>query len=262
VFTREFLTTCAGSGAAGGDPIFIVGLPRSGSTLLEQILASHPDVDGTQELHDIPRIAAELQADDGARYPERVPALDPGAFERLGRRYLAETRVYRRGRPRFVDKMPNNFRHVGLIHLMLPNARIIDMRREPMACCVSNFRQLWARGQEFCYAIDDIARYYRSYLTLMRHWDTVLPGRVLRVCYEDLVDDLEGGVRRVLAHCRLAFDPACLAFHRTDRAVNTPSSEQVRRPLFRDGLSEWRHYDRFLGPLRERLGDALVRWRE
>lgn len=262
VFTEEFLAARVGSGAIEADPIFVVGLPRSGSTLLEQILASHPQVDGTQELHEVSRIVADLQGDDGARYPEVLPSLRPDALARLGRRYLADTRGHRRGRPRFVDKMPNNFRHVGLIHLMLPNATIIDMRREPMACCVSNFRQLWARGQEFCYALDDIARYYRSYLTLMRHWDAVLPGRVLRVCYEDLVDDLEGGVRSVLAHCRLDFDPACLAFHRTARAVNTPSSEQVRRPLFRDGLSEWRHWERFLGPLREDLGDALVRWRD
>lgn len=262
VFTEAFLAARAGWGAPAGDPIFVVGLPRSGSTLLEQILASHPQVDGTRELHEVPRFAADLQGDDGARYPEVLPSLTPSALARLGERYLADTRGQRRGRPRFVDKMPNNFRHVGLIHLMLPNATIIDMRREPMACCVSNFRQLWARGQEFCYAIDDIAGYYRSYLTLMRHWDAVLPGRVLRVCYEDLVDDLEGGVRRVLAHCRLDFDPACLAFHRTARAVNTPSSEQVRRPLFRDGLAEWQHWERFLEPLRQGLGDAVVRWRD
>jgi tetratricopeptide (TPR) repeat protein len=261
---EEFFVTRTGTGVAARDPIFIVGLPRSGSTLLEQILASHPDVDGTQELHDIPRIVSELQGQGpnrgGARYPDLLPGLDPLLFERLGRRYLDETRVYRCGRPRFVDKMPNNFWHIGLIHLMLPNARIIDIRREPMACCVSNLKQLYARGQEFCYGIEDIARYYRTYLELMRHWNRVLPGRVLRISYEDLVEDLGASVRQVLAHCELEFDPACLAFHRSRRAINTPSSEQVRQPLYREGLSQWRRYDPWLDPLRETLGDAIVRY--
>jgi len=263
--SEEFFAARAGVGAADRDPIFIVGLPRSGSTLLEQILASHPDVDGTQELHDIPRVVAELQGQaptrGPARYPELLQDLDPLLFERLGRRYLDETRIYRRGRPRFVDKMPNNFRHVGLIHLMLPNARIIDIRREPMACCVSNLKQLFARGQEFCYGIEEIAGYYRTYLELMRHWDRVLPGRVLRVSYEDLVEDLDASVRRILAYCALDFDPACLEFHSNRRAINTPSSEQVRRPLFREGLTQWRHYDPWLDPLREMLGDAIHRYR-
>lgn len=272
--SEAFFAARAGVGAADRDPIFIAGLPRSGSTLLEQILASHPDVDGTQELHDIPRIVAELQGQgkeqakgqgpDGgpARYPELLPGLDPGLFDRLGRRYLDETRIYRGGRPRFIDKMPNNFWHVGLIHLMLPNATIIDIRREPMACCVSNLKQLFARGQEFCNGIEEIAGYYRAYLELMHHWDRVLPGRVLRVSYEDLVEDLDGSVRRILAHCDLAFDPACLTFHSTRRAVNTPSSEQVRRPLFREGLSQWQHFDPWLGPLKEALGDAIGRYRD
>lgn len=264
--SEEFFAARTGAGAADRDPIFIVGLPRSGSTLLEQILASHPDVDGTQELHDIPRIVSELQGQGPnrgpARYPDLLPGLDPLLFERLGRRYVDETRVYRRGRPRFVDKMPNNFWHVGLIHLMLPNARIIDIRREPMACCVSNLKQLFARGQEFCYGIEEIARYYRAYLELMRHWNRVLPGRVLRVSYEDLVEDLGASVRQILAHCGLEFDPACLEFHRSRRAINTPSSEQVRQPLFREGLSQWRHYDPWLDPLREMLGDAIGRYRD
>ena len=266
VCSEEFFAARTDAGTAARDPIFIVGLPRSGSTLLEQILASHPDVDGTQELHDIPRIVSELQGQGsnrgGARYPDLLPSLDPFLFERLGRRYLDETRVYRRGRPRFVDKMPNNFRHIGLIHLMLPNARIIDIRREPMACCVSNLKQLFARGQEFCYGIEEIARYYRTYLELMRHWDRVLPGRVLRVSYEDLVEDLGANVRRILAYCGLEYDPACLEFHRSRRAINTPSSEQVRQPLFREGLSHWRHYDPWLDPLRETLGDAIGRYRD
>ncbi|VTZ50457.1 Sulfotransferase family protein [Methylocella tundrae] len=266
VCSEEFFAARTGAGAAARDPIFIVGLPRSGSTLLEQILASHPDVDGTQELHDIPRIISEFQGQGsnggGARYPDLLPGLDPLLFERLGRRYLDETRVYRRGRPRFIDKMPNNFRHIGLIHLMLPNATIIDIRREPMACCVSNLKQLYARGQEFCYGIEEIARYYRTYLELMRHWDRVLPGRVLRVSYEDLVEDLGASVRRILAHCGLEYDPACLAFHRSRRAINTPSSEQVRQPLFREGISQWRNYDPWLDPLRKALGDAIGRHRD
>ncbi len=266
ICSEEFFVARTGAGAAARDPIYIVGLPRSGSTLLEQILASHPDVDGTQELQDIPRIVSELQGQGpnrgGACYPDLLPGLDPLLFEPLGRRYLDETRVYRRGRPRFVDKMPNNFWHIGLVHLMLPNARIIDIRREPMACCVSNLKQLFARGQEFCYGIEEIARYYRTYLELMRHWNRVLPGRVLRVSYEDLVEDLGASVRQILAHCGLEFDPACLAFHRSRRAINTPSSEQVRQPLFREGLSQWRHYDPWLDPLRETLGDAIVRYRD
>jgi len=266
ICSEEFFVARAGAGAAARDPIFIVGLPRSGSTLLEQILASHPDVDGTQELHDIPRIVAELQGQGpnrgGARYPDLLPGLDPLLFERFGRRYLNETRAYRRGRPRFVDKMPNNFWHIGLIHLMLPNATIIDIRREPMACCVSNLKQFFARGQEFCYGSAEIARYYRTYLELMRHWNRILSGRVLRVSYEDLVADLGASVRPILAHCGLEFDPACLAFHHNRRTINTPSSEQVRQPIFREGLSQWRQYDRWLDPLRETLGDAIVRYRD
>jgi tetratricopeptide (TPR) repeat protein len=266
VCSEEFFADRAGVGAAAHDPIFIVGLPRSGSTLVEQILGAHKDVDGTQELNDILRIVAELRArgssEDGARYPELLAGLDPLLFERLGRRYLDETRAYRRGRARFVDKMPNNFQHIGLIHLMLPNAGIIDIRREPMACCVSNLKQLYARGQEFCYGIEESARYYRTYLELMRHWDRVLPGRVLRVGYEDLVEDLDANVRRILAYCGLEFDPACLEFHRSRRAINTPSSEQVRQPLYRGALSKWKHYDPWLGGLRETLGDAVDRYRD
>lgn len=256
--SEQFFAARSDTGAADRDPIFIVGLPRSGSTLLEQILATHPDVDGTQELHDIPRAVSEFRG----RYPDMLPGLDPLLFERLGRRYVDETRVYRSGRPRFIDKMPNNFWHVGLIHLMLPNATIIDIRREPMACCLSNLKQFFARGQEFCNGIEEIAGYYRTYLELMRHWDRVLPGRVLRVSYEDLVEDLDGSVRRILAHCGLAFDAACLEFHSNRRAINTPSSEQVRQPLFRDGLSQWRNYEPWLNPLRDSLGDAIGRYRD
>jgi tetratricopeptide (TPR) repeat protein len=253
-------------GAGAADPIFIVGLPRSGSTLLEQILASHSAVEGTQELADIPRIVMDLQGRDVERSDPRYPAvlaqMRAEDYRRLGEKYLSDTRSYRTGKAHFIDKMPNNFRHVGLIHLMLPNARIIDARREPMACCFGNLKQLFAHGQEFAYSIEDIARYYRTYLELMRHWDAVLPGRVLRVHHEDLVDDLEGHVRRLLDYCGLEFEPACVEFHKTERSVRTASSEQVRQPIYREGLEQWRNYEAWLGPLRAALGDALTRYRD
>jgi tetratricopeptide (TPR) repeat protein len=253
-------------GSEAADPIFIVGLPRSGSTLIEQILASHSRVEGTHELADVPRIVVELQGRDwqldNPRYPAALAQLAPAEFRRLGEKYLRDTRHYRSGRAHFIDKMPNNFRHVGLIHLMLPNARIIDARREPMACCFGNLKQLFAHGQEFAYSIEDIARYYRTYLELMQHWDAVLPGRVLRVQYEDVVADLEGNVRRLLAHCGLEFEPACIEFYKTERSVRTASSEQVRQPIYREALDQWRHYEPWLEPLREALGDALTRYRD
>jgi predicted Zn-dependent protease len=264
IMTREFLAARAGSGAPDPDPIFIVGLPRSGSTLLEQILASHSRVEGTQELADIPRIVLDLQGREpdlnNPRYPASVGALTPAQLRELGEKYLADTRIYRGGKPFFIDKMPNNFRHLGLIHLILPNAKIIDARREPMACCFSNLKQLFASGQEFTYSIEDIARYYRSYVELMAHWNAVLPGRILRVQHEAVVDDLEGSVRRLLEFCGLPFEPACIEFHKTRRSVRTASSEQVRRPIFREGLDQWRHYEPWLGPLRAALGDALTRY--
>jgi tetratricopeptide (TPR) repeat protein len=253
-------------GSEAADPIFIVGLPRSGSTLIEQILASHSRVEGTHELADVPRIVVELQGRDwqldNPRYPAALAQLAPAEFRRLGEKYLRDTRHYRSGRAHFIDKMPNNFRHVGLIHLMLPNARIIDARREPMACCFGNLKQLFAHGQEFAYSVEDIARYYRTYLELMQHWDAVLPGRVLRVQYEDVVADLEGNVRRLLAHCGLEFEPACIEFYKTERSVRTASSEQVRQPIYREALDQWRHYEPWLEPLREALGDALTRYRD
>jgi tetratricopeptide (TPR) repeat protein len=261
VFSSQFFAQRAGVGAPYPDPIFVVGLPRSGSTLLEQILASHSQVEGTDELYDIQRIVLELQRND-LRYPEVLAQLAPQKFRELGERYIADTRPYRTGKPFFIDKMPNNFRHVGAIHLMLPNAKIIDMRREPMACCFSNLKQLFAAGQEFTYSIEDIARYYRNYLNLMRHWNAVLPGRVLRVCYEDLVNDLDASVRHILEFCGLKFETACLEFYKTGRTVHTPSSEQVRQPIFREGLDQWRKYEPWLGPLKEALGDALTHYRE
>ena len=266
VCTPEFFAARSGVGAPNPDPIFIVGLPRSGSTLVEQILASHSRVEGTQELYDIQRILLDLQGArsglDGPRYPGVLADLAPEDFCRLGELYITDTRAYRKNKPFFIDKMPNNFRHIGLIHLMLPNAKIIDVRREPMACCFSNLKQLFAAGQEFTYIIEDIARYYRNYLDLMRHWDEVLPGKVLRVWYEDVVEDLEGSVSRLLEFCGLEFEPACVQFYKAERSVRTASSEQVRQPIFREGISQWQNYEPWLGPLKDRLGDALIRYRE
>jgi len=265
VCTREFFLERAGSGAPSREPIFILGMPRAGSTLLEQILASHSQVEGTQELANVPRAVLDLQGYnpdlDNPRYPGCLATMPADEVRALGEKYLADTQIYRTGKPHFIDKMPNNFRHIGLIHLMLPNAKIIDARREPMACCFGNLKQLYARGQEFVYSIEDIARYYRTYLELMEHWDAVLPGRVLRIHHEDVVDDLEGSVRRLLDFCELPFEPACLEFHLTQRSIRTASSEQVRQPIFRDGLDQWKHYEAWLGPLKDALGDALVRYR-
>ena len=266
VCTEKFFAKRTGIGVPDPDPIFILGLPRSGSTLIEQILASHSQVEGTQELTDIPRIVLEMDGPrsdpHNPRYPGALADLPREEFQKLGKRYMADTRPYRGDRPFFIDKMPNNFRHIGLIHLMLPNAKIIDVRREPVACCFSNLKQLYASGQEFTYSIEDIARYYRAYLELMRHWNNVLPGRVLRVWYEDVVEDLEGNVRRILEFCSLEFEPACIEFYKTERSVRTASSEQVRQPIFREGLLQWRNYETWLGPLKNALGDALSSYRE
>ena len=262
VCTAQFFGARVGVGEPNFDPIFIVGLPRSGSTLIEQILASHSLVEGTHELSDIQRIVVEIRGLEDNRYPAALAELAPEEFRRLGERYITDTRAYRQGKPFFIDKMPNNFCHIGLIHLMLPNAKIIDVRRDPMACCVSNLRQLFAKGQEFTYSIEDIARYYRTYLELMRHWDAVLPGRILRVWHEDVVEDLEGNVRRILGFCGLEFEPTCVEFYKTERSVNTASSEQVRRPIFLGGLCQWRNYEPWLGPLKDKLDDALIRYRE
>ncbi|HTY51228.1 MAG TPA: sulfotransferase [Steroidobacteraceae bacterium] len=267
VCTREFFEARRGWGVPAPDPIFILGLPRSGSTLIEQILASHSQVEGTQELADIQRIVMELRGRavdlENPRFPGILAELSADDIRRFGERFMADTRIYRRtGRPFFIDKMPNNFRYLGLIHLMLPNAKLIDARREPMACCFGNLKQLFSSGQEFSYGIEEIARYYRTYLELMQHWNEVLPGRILRVQHEDVVGDLEGSVRRILDHCGLEFEPACLEFHLTERSVRTASSEQVRRPISREGLEQWKQYEPWLAPLREALGDALQRYRD
>jgi tetratricopeptide (TPR) repeat protein len=267
VCPREFFETRRGWGVADQDPLFILGLTRSGSTLIEQILASHSEVEGTQELPDIQRIVKALRgraADlENPRYPGILAELSPDDFRKFGERYIADTRIYRRSpRPIFIDKLPDNFRDIGLIHLMLPNAKIIDARREPMACCFSNFKQLFSGGQEFSYRIEDMAHYYRHYLELMRHWHDALPGRILTVQHEDLVENLEGNVRRILDFCGLRFEPACLEFHKTERNVRTASSEQVRQPLNREGVDQWRNYEPWLGPLKDGLGDALTTYND
>jgi tetratricopeptide (TPR) repeat protein len=265
VCTAPFFAERTGWGSQRPDPIFIVGLPRSGSTLIEQILASHSKVEGTQELPDIQTAVLALQGRDpdldNPRYPGGLADMTREDSLALGERYLESTQAHRSGAPFFIDKMPNNFRHIGLIQLMLPHARIIDARRDPMSCCFSNLKQLFAQGQEFTYSAEDIARYYRTYLDLMAHWDAALPGRVLRVQHEDVVDNLEGSVRRILDYCGLPFEQACIDFHETKRSVRTPSSEQVRQPIFRDGLDQWKKYESWLQPLRDALGDALTAYR-
>jgi tetratricopeptide (TPR) repeat protein len=266
VCTAQFFAAAGSCGVTDASPIFIVGLPRSGSTLIEQILASHSSVEGTQELPHIQQTVAALRGRDPdprePRYPLELTAMSAEAIRELGQSYLANTRAYRTGKPLFIDKMPNNFRHLGLIRLILPNAKIIDARREPMACCFSNFKQLFAQGQEFTYSLTDIARYYRTYLELMQHWNAVLPGWILRVQHEDLVDDLETHVRRILEFCGLSFEPACLEFHKTIRSVRTASSEQVRQPLYREGLWQWKKFEPWLGPLSDALGDARYRYQD
>jgi tetratricopeptide (TPR) repeat protein len=260
VCTAEFFAARAGFGSPSSAPIFIIGMPRSGSTLIEQILASHSRVEGTMELADIARIVQDLEGRaehrDEPRYPAVLARLTADDCRRLGEKYLADTRAYRGGKATFIDKMPNNFRHLGLIHLILPQAKIIDARREAMACCFSNFKQLYASGQQFTYSLEDLARYYRTYFELMAHWDTVLPGKILRVQYADVVSDLEGSVRRILEFCGLDFEPGCTKFYRTERQVHSASSEQVRQPIYREGLEQWRHFEPWLGPLKAALGDA------
>jgi len=245
------------------DPIFIVGLPRAGSTLLEQILASHSQVDGTMELHNILGLASRLrgrsnnqsinQGNKENQYPKNLSEINQDYFKRFGQQFIDETRVYREQAPLFIDKMPNNFLHIGLIRLILPNAKIIDARRSPMACCFSGFKQLFAEGQDFSYNLDDLGRYYQAYLKLMTHWDKVLPGFVLTVNHEDVVDDLEKQVRRMLDFCGLAFEQSCLDFHKTKRNIKTPSSEQVRQPIYKSATEQWRHFEQHLAPLKKAL---------
>ena len=263
-FTRELFESRAGAGFDVRDPIFIVGLPRAGSTLLEQILSSHSQVDGTLELPNIPATAQKLrrQGREGGDkpYPQLLQDVSDEELTSLGRRYIEETRIHRGSAPFFIDKMPNNFRHIGLIKLILPNAKIIDARRHPMACCFSGFKQLFAEGQEFSYDLQDIGRYYNDYVDLMDHWEDVIRGTILRVHYENVVEDLEGQVKRVLDFCGLPFESACLDYYNTERAVRTASSEQVRQPIYSSGVEQWTHFRPFLAELENILSPSMERY--
>ena len=261
-YTREFFAARADMGCPARDPIFIVGLPRAGSTLIEQILSSHSQVEGTMELPEVASMTRSLrqQGDPSSAMPyhDALATLDADALRALGEQYLARTRIQRKtSAPLFIDKMPNNFMHIGLIHLMLPNAKIIDARRHPLACCFSAFKQHFARGQSFSYGLEDIGRYYRDYVRLMAHFDAVLPGRIHRVLYERMIADTEGEVRRLLDYCGLPFEASCLRFFQNPRPVRTASSEQVRRPIYREGVDHWRHYAPWLGALQQVLGPVL-----
>jgi len=262
--TAELFAQRSGVGHSAPDPIFIVGLPRAGSTLLEQILSSHSQVDGTLELPNILSLSQRLRRrgrqNAGSRYPDILWEISDEELKTFGEQFITDTRIHRKGAPFLIDKMPNNFRHIGLIHLMLPTAKIIDARRHPMACCFSGFKQLFAEGQEFTYDLGDLGQYYADYIELMDHWDEILPGKVLRVQYEDVVADLEPQVRRILEHCGLPFDAACLNYHETERSVRTPSSEQVRQPIYRSGLEQWRNFEPYLEPLKDALGPVLDRY--
>lgn len=260
--SKEFFAERGGFGAAARDPIFIVGLPRSGSTLLEQILSSHSAVEGTMELPDVIAIARALgerkNRSQESRYPEVLATLGAAEFRALGERYIAQTRIQRRtGTPYFIDKMPNNFAHIGLIQLMLPNAKIIDARRHPLGCCLSAFKQHFARGQSFTYSLTDLGRYYRDYVELMAHYDEVLAGRVHRVIYERMIEDTEAEIRRLLEYCGLPFEESCLHFYENERAVRTASSEQVRQPIYKEAVDHWRNFESWLEPLKEALGPVL-----
>jgi tetratricopeptide (TPR) repeat protein len=258
---KEFFEQRQGWGCPAVDPIFIVGLPRAGSTLLEQILASHSLVEGTSELQDIimitRKLAGKTREQPAGRYPEVLAELPEEKFSEMGEGYLTATKINRSDTPLFIDKMPNNFRHIGLIHLILPNSKIIDARRHPMGGCFSGYKQLFASGQNFTYGLEDIGKYYRDYVRLMDHWDQVLPGRVHRVQYEEMVADTETQIRALLEYCGLEFEEQCLRFYETDRAIRTPSSEQVRKPIYQEGLEQWRNYEHHLGPLKEALGPEV-----
>jgi len=263
VCTSELFESRQHVGVQNIDPIFIVGLPRAGSTLLEQILASHSQVDGTMELHNILDLAKRLRGRDAdqdgtPRYPAILGDLDNDLFAQFGAQFIDQTRIYRGSGQLFIDKMPNNFFHIGLIKLILPNAKIIDARRHPMACCFSGYKQLFGEGQEFSYGLSQIGEYYKEYVRLMAHWDAVLPGHVLRVNHEDVVADLETQVHRILDYCGLEFESACLEFHKTERTVRTPSAEQVRQPIYTSGLEQWKNFEHYLAPLKEALGSELL----
>ena len=263
ICTAELFAAQGRKGSEAPDPIFIVGLPRAGSTLLEQIIASHSQVDGTLELPNILSLSYQLRGRARARsdthYPRILHDLTTEKLKQLGEKYIEDTRIHRKTAPFFIDKMPNNFRHIGLISLILPNAKIIDARRHPMACCFSGFKQHFAEGQEFTYGLENVGTYYKDYVALMDHWDDVLPGKILRVQYEDVVQDTESQVRRVLDYLDLPFEESCLEFHKTKRSVRTASSEQVRQPIFKSGLEQWRHFEPWLAPLKGALGPEIMK---
>ncbi len=263
VFTPDFLAARAGQGFPARDPIFIVGLPRAGSTLIEQILSSHSQVEGTMELPDMMSMVSRMrkaEVKDGAKkYPELLADLDADALKALGQEYMERTCAVRQtDRPFFIDKMPNNWLHAGVIQLILPNAKIIDARRHPLGCCLSAWKQHFARGQGFSYDLVDVGRYYRDYVSLMKHFDTVAPGRIHRVIYEQMVSDTENEVRRLLDYVGLPFEEGCLEFYRNDRAVRTASSEQVRKPIFTDAVDHWKRFEPWLKPLVDTLGPVLT----
>ncbi|MBJ88837.1 MAG: hypothetical protein CMO98_03165 [Woeseia sp.] len=264
VCTSELFNNYKESGFTAPDPIFILGLPRSGSTLLEQILSSHSQVDGTLELPNIlslsQRLRRRARQDKAEKYPDILGTLTGDELEIFGKEYIRDTRIHRQEAPFFIDKMPNNFRHIGLIKLILPNAKVIDARRSPMACCFSGYKQLFAEGQEFTYDLQDVGRYYRDYVALMDHWDKVLPGFVLRVNHENVVSNLKKEVERLLEFCNLPFEESCIEFHKTERSVRTPSSEQVRQPIYTSGLKQWQHFDAWLSPLKKSLGPMIGRY--
>lgn len=259
--TRALQSTNSGSPV----PIFIVGLPRAGSTLLEQILASHSQVEGTQELPDIISIARRLAGPDPVeailKYPSALEEVSEEQRLALGEEYLERTAPHRTGAAYFIDKMPNNFMHVGMIRMILPQAIIVDARRNPMDCCLSGYKQLFARGQNFSYSLTEMGRYYATYVDLMRHWDSVFPGQIIRVLNEEVIEDPEREIRTLLDRCGLPFEEACLNFHRTKRAVKTASSEQVREPVNSKGFGRWRFYERHLDPLKDALGPVLESYR-
>ena len=260
VFNQQFLQQQQGQGTCDKSPILIVGLPRSGSTLIEQIVASHSQVEGTHELHDLPQLVDALNKKNanGLHFPDNIPDFNPQAWSRLGDQYLERTLKYRSGAPRFIDKNPNNFIYIGLLHLMLPNAKIINARRHPLDSCFGSYKQLFASGQPFSYDLTELGEYYLQYQTLMDHWHQVLPGKVLDVHYDEVVTDLDTQVRRILDFCDLPFEESCLKFHETDRAVKTASSEQVRQPIYSSSVNLWKHYESNLDELIEILEPLLL----
>ena len=263
VCNEKFFRDLGPGGYDTKDPIFILGLPRSGSTLVEQILASHSKIDGTLELPNILSMAQSLRGDDiygkEGNYPKSMESLTIKQREDFGKSFIEDTRMHRKDAPMFTDKMPNNFRHIGLIHLIMPNAKIIDARRYPLDCCFSMFKQLFAQGQEFTYGLKEAGSYYSSYVKLMHHWEKVLPGKILRVNNEDVISDLDGQVKRILEFLDLPFEEECISFYETNRSVRTASSEQVRKPINKDGMGRWKPYAKYLKPLLSVLDEDLLK---